>query len=98
MHPASSRVSSVVIIGLLVAGCSGGGGTPAPAGASQPAQASAPASSSTASAAGGSAPAAADVCTDPKATAGTTLTFASYGGVYQKAQRDGWLNPYSKLT
>src|SRR6185312_8555886 len=83
MHSASSRFTTVVMVGLLVVGCSGGGGSPAPAGASQPAQASAPA---------------ADVCTDPKAASGTTLTFASYGGVYQKAQRDGWLAPYSKLT
>ncbi|MDQ6794131.1 MAG: ABC transporter substrate-binding protein [Chloroflexota bacterium] len=42
--------------------------------------------------------AAADVCTKPDAKAGTSLTFVSYGGVYQKAQRQAWLEPYAKLT
>jgi len=27
-----------------------------------------------------------------------TLSFTSFGGVYQGAQRDGWLTPYSQLT
>jgi putative spermidine/putrescine transport system substrate-binding protein len=53
---------------------------------------------------GSSAPAAspgagtADICTAPPKHEGTTLTFASFGGVYQEAQREGWLKPYSALT
>ena len=27
-----------------------------------------------------------------------TLTFISFGGAYQEAQREGWLKPYSELT
>lgn len=78
--------------GLLVAAC---------AGAESPAPSAAPpaAPSSEASAAPSSAAPAADVCTNPAPAApGTTLTFASYGGVYQKAQRQAWLEPYAKLT
>ncbi len=78
--------------GLLVAAC---------AGAESPAQsaASPAASSAGTSAAPSSAAPAADVCTNPAPAApGTTLTFASYGGVYQKAQRQAWLEPYAKLT
>jgi putative spermidine/putrescine transport system substrate-binding protein len=41
---------------------------------------------------------AADICTAPPKHEGTTLTFASFGGVYQEAQRDGWLVPYTALT
>lgn len=40
----------------------------------------------------------ADICTAPPKHEGTTLTFASFGGVYQEAQRAGWLEPYSRLT
>jgi putative spermidine/putrescine transport system substrate-binding protein len=39
-----------------------------------------------------------DICTAPPKHEGTTLTFSSFGGVYQKAQRDGWLTPYTALT
>ncbi len=83
-----------VVISLLVGACSGGSGgaSPAASAASAAPQASTPASS------GAPASAGADVCTTPNAKSGTTLTFASYGGVYQKAQRQGWLDPYSKLT
>ena len=88
----SSRVLALWAAGILVVGaCSSGGGAStapsAPASAAESAGASAPAS------------AAADICTNPgKAPDGTTLTFASYGGVYQEAQRKAWLEPYSKLT
>jgi putative spermidine/putrescine transport system substrate-binding protein len=39
-----------------------------------------------------------DICTAPPKHEGTTLTFASFGGVYQEAQREGWLVPYTALT
>ena len=77
---------------LLVAAC---------AGAESPAPSAAPPvePSTGTSAAPASAAPAADVCTNPAPAApGTTLTFASYGGVYQKAQRQAWLEPYAKLT
>src|SRR3990172_4879673 len=46
-----------------------------------------------------SVPPAADICTNPpKAPSGTTLTFVSFGGAYQEAQRKGWLEPYAALT
>ena len=78
--------------GLLVAACAGAE-SPAPSAASPAA------SSAGTSAAPSSAAPAADVCTNPAPAApGTTLTFASYGGVYQKAQRQAWLEPYAKLT
>jgi putative spermidine/putrescine transport system substrate-binding protein len=38
------------------------------------------------------------LCTKPTAAAGTTLSVASYGGAYQKAQRDNWFNPYKTAT
>lgn len=78
------RLSIVAVTaGLLVAACAG---------------AESPAPSAETSAAPSAAPAA-DVCTNPApAKPGTTLTFASYGGVYQKAQRQAWLEPYAKLT
>ena len=78
--------------GLLVAACAGAE-SPAPS-AAPPAEPSTGTSAAPASAAP-----AADVCTNPAPAApGTTLTFASYGGVYQKAQRQAWLEPYAKLT
>ena len=40
----------------------------------------------------------ADICTNPPKAEGQTLTFASYGGAYQEAQRKGWLEPYAALT
>lgn len=90
----SARLSVAFATAALIMSACSSGSTPSSA---APAASSA-APSAAESAAGSSAPsAAADVCTSPpKSTA--TLGFASYGGVYQKAQRDGWLQPYSKLT
>ena len=85
------RLSMTVLVGTLLAtACSGPASPPSSAVPSG-------APSAPASAAPSTAPAA-DVCTSPTAKLGTTLTFASYGGVYQKAQRQAWLEPYSKLT
>jgi putative spermidine/putrescine transport system substrate-binding protein len=85
------RFVAVTAVIAFVAACGpGGGGSTAP---SQPAsQAASQAASSEPS--GGEA----DICTAPPRADGTTLTFASYGGAYQKAQHDGWLVPYSELT
>ena len=53
---------------------------------------------------GGSTPPAAsdggtgDICTQPPRHEGTEVSFVSFGGVYQGAQRTGWLEPYAELT
>ena len=36
-------------------------------------------------------------CNPPKQD-GVTLSFTSFGGVYQEAQRKAWLEPYTQLT
>lgn len=87
-------VSLGVAVVLVVAACSGDGG--ASASAAPPVSAGTSASAAPAASPAGSA--AADICTAPPKHEGTTLTFASFGGVYQGAQRDGWLTPYTALT
>ena len=86
-----------VVIVLALGACtdSGGGSTASagPATSVEPAASASPAAS-----AGEASPAAGDICTAPPKHDGTTLTFASFGGVYQEAQRDGWLKPYTALT
>jgi putative spermidine/putrescine transport system substrate-binding protein len=77
----------------LVASCTGGGGATSSA-ASQP-PGSAPASAPAASASG-SAPTS-EACNPPRQE-GVTLSFVSFGGVYQEAQRKAWLEPYTELT
>jgi putative spermidine/putrescine transport system substrate-binding protein len=79
----------------IVAGCTGGGGA-ATGSVSSPAPASAPASEPAASASG-SAAADSAACNPPRQE-GVTLTFVSFGGVYQEAQRKAWLAPYTELT
>ncbi len=88
------RAATIVVIALLFSACSGGT-SPSPSTVATIAPTTAPSSLPTTAP---SASVAADVCTAPTAKAGTTLTFASYGGVYQKAQRQAWLEPYAKLT
>src|SRR5262245_15434926 len=86
--------ASVAVIAIVV-GCSGGGATTAPSASSGGPAASEPASSGAASP-GGSA-AASEACNPPRQD-GVTLTFTSFGGVYQEAQRKAWLEPYTELT
>ncbi|HEY7525037.1 MAG TPA: ABC transporter substrate-binding protein [Candidatus Limnocylindrales bacterium] len=81
-----------VILALATAACSGGGA------ASSPPASSTPAATSAAPSGGASPSAAADICTAPPRHDGTTVTFVSFGGVYQEAQRKAWLQPYSELT
>jgi putative spermidine/putrescine transport system substrate-binding protein len=85
------RLTVIVAVALFASACSGGA-SPAPSGTAAAPSTAPSGAASTAPSAG------ADICTAPTAKAGTTLTFASYGGVYQEAQRKGWLEPYSKLT
>jgi putative spermidine/putrescine transport system substrate-binding protein len=77
----------------LVASCTGGGGATSSA-ASQP-PGSAPASAPAASASGSAATS--EACNPPRQE-GVTLSFVSFGGVYQEAQRKAWLEPYTELT
>jgi putative spermidine/putrescine transport system substrate-binding protein len=83
----------------LVTGCSSGGGTtPSPSAAASSPPASAPTVSGPASAgASASAAAASEACNPPKQD-GVTLTFSSFGGVYQDAQKKAWQEPYTQLT
>jgi putative spermidine/putrescine transport system substrate-binding protein len=75
--------------------CSTGGGGAATSGPSASASESAAASEPAASASQGGATSAA--CNPPKQD-GVTLSFVSFGGVYQEAQRKAWLQPYTELT
>jgi len=91
-----SRPAFIVGIVLVASACSGGSAPSATAASAPPASASSAPSGSAAaspSAAGNAA-----ICTAPPKHEGTTLTFSSFGGVYQAAQREGWLKPYSDLT
>jgi putative spermidine/putrescine transport system substrate-binding protein len=84
------RLSLLVATGALLVTACGGAASPAP---------SVVASAAPSTGAVAAPSAAADICTNPgPSKPGTTLTFASYGGVYQQAQRSAWLEPYSKLT
>ena len=84
----------VAIVFVLGACSSGGGGSAAPTAGDS----AAPPASAGQPSAGQPSAAGADICTAPPKHEGTTLTFASFGGVYQEAQRTGWLEPYSALT
>ncbi len=83
----------VVVVALVVGCSSGGGGTASPSSVASPsAAASADASASAPASAGTSA-----ACNPPRQE-GVTLTFVSFGGAYQEAQRKAWLEPYTALT
>ncbi len=86
-----TRIVAIAVVVLLAAACTSGGGgaTPSPtsAGPSSPASV----------APDGSQPATSDACNPPRQE-GVTLTFVSFGGAYQEAQRKAWLEPYSELT
>jgi putative spermidine/putrescine transport system substrate-binding protein len=75
--------------------CSTGGGGAATSGPSASASQSAAPSEPAASASGGGATS--EACNPPKQD-GVKLTFVSFGGVYQEAQRKAWLQPYTELT
>ncbi len=90
----STTVIAFLAITAIVTGCSGGGGA-SPA-ASVPAASEPAASEPAASESAGASPASA-ACNPPRQE-GVTLTFVSFGGVYQEAQRKAWLEPYTELT
>ena len=90
----STTVIAFLAITAIITGCSGGGGA-SPA-ASVPAASEPAASEPAASESAGASPASA-ACNPPRQE-GVTLTFVSFGGVYQEAQRKAWLEPYTELT
>ena len=79
-----TAIPALIVAVTVVAGCSGGGGASV-----------APSAAGSASAGGGGATS--DACNPPRQD-GVTLTYVSFGGAYQEAQRKAWLVPYSELT
>jgi putative spermidine/putrescine transport system substrate-binding protein len=92
------RLSLLVAVGALLVTACGGGASPSPSAAAPESAAPASVEPSAPASVEPSAPPAADICTNPPKAEGKTLTFASYGGAYQEAQRKGWLEPYAALT
>jgi putative spermidine/putrescine transport system substrate-binding protein len=97
MRPWKAVATFLVTIAMVAScgGCAtgGGGATSAPTSAASPTAAgSEPATSPSES--GG---AASEACNPPKQD-GVTLSFVSFGGAYQEAQRKAWLEPYTELT
>jgi putative spermidine/putrescine transport system substrate-binding protein len=90
----SSTIIAFLAITAIAAACTGGGGA-SPA-ASAPAASEPAASEPAASESAGASPSSA-ACNPPRQE-GVTLTFVSFGGVYQEAQRKAWLEPYTELT
>ena len=89
-----ATVPAFLAIVALVTACSGGGG-----GGSAAPSSAAPASEPAPSDSGGASPSAAgSAACNPPRQEGVTLSFTSFGGVYQEAQRKSWLQPYTELT
>ena len=89
-----ATVPAFLAIVALVTACSGGGG-----GGSAAPSSAAPASEPAPSDSGGASPSAAgSAACNPPRQEGVTLSFTSFGGVYQEAQRMAWLEPYTELT
>jgi putative spermidine/putrescine transport system substrate-binding protein len=81
-----TTIVALVATSAIVAACGGGG-------------AASPDASGSAANAGASGGATGDsaACNPPRQE-GVTLSFVSFGGVYQEAQRKAWLEPYTELT
>ncbi|HEY7702684.1 MAG TPA: ABC transporter substrate-binding protein [Candidatus Limnocylindrales bacterium] len=90
----SRTIIAFLATAAIVVGCTGGGG-----GGSAAPSAAPPASEPAPSESGGASPSAAgSAACNPPRQEGVTLTFVSFGGVYQEAQRKAWLEPYTELT
>jgi putative spermidine/putrescine transport system substrate-binding protein len=87
----STGIFVLVAVSLIAVACSSGGSS------ATPSQTVAGTSAPSVAAPSGSAPATSDACNPPKQD-GVTLTFVSFGGAYQEAQRKAWLEPYTALT
>lgn len=93
MHRSMTIIAFLAIL-AIAAGCTGGGGTEGSA-----APPSVAASPSAAEPSDGASPSdAGSAACNPPRQEGVTLTFVSFGGVYQEAQRKAWLEPYTELT
>ncbi len=88
-----TAIPAFVAITAIVATCTGGGA--ATGSASAP---SAVAPSSAASPGAGASGGTTSAACNPPRQEGVTLTFVSFGGAYQEAQRKAWLEPYTALT
>src|SRR5262245_29460996 len=82
----------------LAAGCTGGGATQSPSAAASPPAASPPAATAGGSTAASASSGATSAACNPPRQDGVTLTFTSFGGVYQDAQKKAWQEPYTALT
>jgi putative spermidine/putrescine transport system substrate-binding protein len=81
--------SGFISIAALIGACtSGGGATGAPSGT---------AAATVAGSGAASGGATGDACNPPRQD-GVELTYVSFGGAYQEAQRKAWLTPYTELT
>jgi putative spermidine/putrescine transport system substrate-binding protein len=92
----TSFAASLATIAIVTGCSSGGSATPVPTAPASAPPASAPAASG--SGPGASASAAASAACNPPKQDGVTLTFSSFGGVYQDAQKKAWQEPYTQLT
>jgi putative spermidine/putrescine transport system substrate-binding protein len=89
-----ATVPAFLAIIAIVTACSGGGG-----GGSAAPSSAAPASEPAPSESAGASPSeAGSAACNPPRQEGVTLSFTSFGGVYQEAQRKAWLQPYTELT
>lgn len=93
----TSFAASLATIAIVTGCSSGGSATPVPTAPASAPPASAPAASGSAGP-GASASAAASAACNPPKQDGVTLTFSSFGGVYQDAQKKAWQEPYTQLT
>ena len=91
-----TAIPAFIAITAIVATCTGGGAATGSASAPSAVAPSSAASPGASASAGGSA-ATSEACNPPRQE-GVTLTFVSFGGVYQEAQRKAWLEPYTELT
>ena len=89
-----TALPALVVVIALLTGCSSGGGKSA-----SPSTAASPSAAASGSApASASASAASSEACNPPRQEGVKLTYVSFGGAYQEAQRKAWLEPYSELT
>jgi putative spermidine/putrescine transport system substrate-binding protein len=93
----TSFAASLATIAIVTGCSSGGNATPSPSAAASVPAASAPAASGSAGPAASASSASSAACNPPKQD-GVTLTFSSFGGVYQDAQKKAWQEPYTQLT
>jgi putative spermidine/putrescine transport system substrate-binding protein len=93
----TSFTASLATIAIVTGCSSGGSATPIPTAPASAPAASAPAASGSAGPGASASGAASAACNPPKQD-GVTLTFSSFGGVYQDAQKKAWQEPYTQLT